>query len=94
MRKIIFSKRASSRLEALLLYLEREWSVKVKYSFIAKLDKGLEQIQNHPDSCPTTDAVKRLHRMIITKQTSIFYRYDLESIIIVSVSDNRMNPKA
>ncbi len=92
MRKIILSKRASNRLDKLLEYLEHEWSLKVKDDFIKKLDKSLKQIRNFPESCQKTNVVKGLHMLVVTKQTSVFYRFDSKTIKIVTVFDNRMNP--
>ena len=92
MRKIILSKRASNRLDKLFEYLEHEWSLKVKDDFIKKLDKSLKQIQEFPESCQKTDFVEGLHMLVVTKQTSIFYRFDSKTIKIVTVFDNRMNP--
>jgi hypothetical protein len=40
-----------------------------------------------------SDAVKGLHMLVVTKQTSVFYRYNSKSISIVTVFDNRMDPK-
>ena len=76
MRTIKLSKRASNKLEKLLEYLESEWSSKVKSDFIKKLDKSLKQIQKYPNSCQQTDFVKGLHMLVVTKQTSVFYRFD------------------
>lgn len=92
MRKIVLSKRASVRLEKLLEYLEQEWTLKVKDDFVKKLDKSLNQIQKFPESCPKTDFVKGLHMLVVTKQTSLFYRFDSKAIKIVTIFDNRMNP--
>jgi plasmid stabilization system protein ParE len=92
MRRIILSKRASRRLEKLLEYLESEWSLKVKKEFIKKLDKSFIQIKKYPDSSPRSEIVKGLHKLVITKQTTIYYRYDSKSISIVTIFDNRMNP--
>ncbi len=92
MRKIILSKRASNRLEELLEYLELEWSLKVKNDFIKKLDKSLSQIQKFPNSCPKSDIVTGLHVFVVTKQTSLYYRYDEQTITILTLFDNRMNP--
>jgi plasmid stabilization system protein ParE len=50
MRKVILSKRASSKLEKLLEYLEIEWSENVKQNFIRKLDTTLEIIKKYPES--------------------------------------------
>ena len=92
MRKIKLSKTASDRLEKLLEYLELEWSNKVKEDFIKKLDKSLAVIQRFPGSCPQTDFVNGLHMLVVTKQTSLFYRYDSELITVITIFDNRMNP--
>lgn len=92
MRKVLLSKRASNRLDKLLEYLEQEWSLKVKENFIKKFDKSLNQVQNFPESCPNTDFVTGLHMLVVTKQTSIFYRFDSKTIKVVTIFDNRMNP--
>jgi hypothetical protein len=76
MRKVVLSKRAAIKLNKLLEYL----------------DKSLIQIQNFPNSCPQTELVKGLHLLIITKQTSLLYKFDSESIKVVTIIDNRMNP--
>lgn len=91
MRKIVLSKRASNRLDKLLEYLEREWSLKVKDDFIKKLDKSLNQIQKFPESCPKTDYVEGLHILVVTKQTSLYYRFNSKIIKVVTIFDNRMD---
>lgn len=91
-RKIILSKRTSKKLDKLIKYLETEWSMKVKKDFIKKLDKSLKHIQQFPDSFESTDFVKGLHRCVVTKQTTLYYRYNERLIEIVTLFDNRMNP--
>ena len=93
MREIVLSKRASNKLERLLEYLELEWSPKAKKDFIKKLDKSLQQIQKYPEVCVKTDVVKGLYMLVLTKQTSLFYRFDSKRIEIVTIFDNRMDPK-
>jgi len=92
MRKVILSKRASNKLDKLLKYLELEWSVKVQQDFIRKLDKSFDHIQKFPQSCIRTNFIKGLHKLVITKQTSVFYRYNSKTITIVTIFDNRMDP--
>jgi plasmid stabilization system protein ParE len=92
MKRVVFSKRASFLLENLLEYLEREWSVKVKKDFIKKMDKAINQIINFPESCPRSEIKKGLHRLIVTRQTTIYYQFDSKSIKIITIFDNRMNP--
>ena len=92
MRKVVLSKRAAKRLDELIEYLELEWSAKTKMEFVKKLDESIEQIQRFPNSCPQSELEKGLHMLVVSKQTSIFYRFDKEYIKIVTVFDNRMNP--
>jgi len=91
-RRIFLSKRASNKLNNLLEYLESEWSLKVKKDFVKKLDKSFIQIQKYPKSCPQTDFVQGLHMLVVTKQTSVFYRFNSNSITIITIFDNRMDP--
>ena len=56
-REIKLSRRATRKLDNLLVFLENDWSVKVKYDFISKLNKSLEQIRNHPDSFPESGPI-------------------------------------
>ena len=93
MRKVVLSKRASIRLEKLLEFLESEWSISVKKDFIIKLDKALSLIKKFPESPKRSKISKGLHQLIVTKQTSLYYRFDSKSIQIVAIFDNRMNPE-
>ncbi|MDX9941721.1 MAG: type II toxin-antitoxin system RelE/ParE family toxin [Bacteroidales bacterium] len=92
MRKVVFSRRASIRLEELLQFLEREWSEKAKKDFIKKLDRSIHQITKHPDSTPESESVKGLHRCVVTKQTTLFYRYDSKTIQVAALFDTRQHP--
>jgi plasmid stabilization system protein ParE len=93
-REIRLSKRAMKKLDSLLVYLENEWSTKVKHNFILKLDKSLKQIQKLPDSFPESEKIKGLRKCVVTKQTTVFYRYSDTSIDVITIFDNRQNPKS
>lgn len=93
MRKIKLSKRASKKLDKLFEYLDQEWSREVKEEFIKKLEKAFNQIKSYPESCIKTDSVKGLHMLVVTKQTSVFYRFDSKNIYVVTIFDNRMDPE-
>lgn len=90
---VVLSKRAARRLDKLLIYLETTWSAQVKLDFINKLDKVLKQIQEYPESCQQTSYIQGLYRYVVSKQTSVFYRFDAKTIRIVTIFDNRLNPK-
>ena len=74
MRKVVLSKRAEKKLDKLIDYRQTEWSENVKSDFMEKLDKSLKQVCEFPDLCQKSDISKGLHMLIVTKQTSVFYR--------------------
>jgi hypothetical protein len=65
---------------------------KVKMDFIKKLDKSLAQIKKSPDSFPKTEFISGVYKCVITKQTTIFYRYNDQRITIITLFDNRQDP--
>nr|WP_315251667.1 type II toxin-antitoxin system RelE/ParE family toxin [uncultured Flavobacterium sp.] len=91
-REIIFSKNAEKSLIDLLEYLEFKWSVKVKEKFILKLDKLIYLIQKDPEIFPKSQINKFQHRCVISKQTTIYYRYNAREIRVLSLFDTRQNP--
>jgi plasmid stabilization system protein ParE len=93
MRSISFSRIAAKKLEILLNYLEEEWSEKVKNNFIVKLDKSLKQISKYPLSCEQSHIKPELHRCFVSKQTTLYYKFDTKRVYVVTIFDNRMNPK-
>ena len=92
-RKVVLSKRASLKLEELLEYLESEWSVKTKVDFVNKLDKKLNLIKSNPECSPQSNFIKGLRKCVVTKQTTIYYKYDKFKVYIVTLFDNRQDPR-
>ncbi len=92
-RNIILSKRAKNKLEKLLEYLESEWSERIKNDFIKKLDHSIQIIKSNPESFPKTTIIKGLHKCVVTKQNTIYYRIKNSNIEIVTIFDTRQNPK-
>ena len=92
-KKVVFSKRARRKLEKLLVYLESEWSLKVKNEFIEKLDRCVLQISQHPESCPVSGEFPGLYKCVVTKQTTLYYRIEEKEIQVITFFDNRQDPK-
>ena len=92
-RNVIISKLAERKLETLFEFLTANWSIKVKNDFIIKLDKYVSIIKTQPESFPSSEKDKGLRKCVITKQTTLFYRFDEKSIKIVTIFDTRQNPK-
>lgn len=91
-REIIFSKNAEKKLIDLLEYLELKWSAKVREKFISNLDKSIYLIQNEPEIFPKSQINKNQHRSVLSKQTTIYYKYNSKQIRILSLFDTRQNP--
>ena len=66
---------------------------KVKYNFIERLDKSLKQISKYPLSCEKSQLKQGLHRCFVSKQTTLFYKFDTKRVYVVTIFDNRMNPE-
>ena len=49
-RDIAFSEVASDKLESTLIYLEENYTKKVKWKFLKKLDASFKQIDKFPNS--------------------------------------------
>jgi plasmid stabilization system protein ParE len=93
-RKIRLSNRASRKLDKLLIFLEENWSLKVKKDFLLKFEASLDHIQKLPESFPESNKIAGLRKCVITSQTTIFYTYSDTAIFIVSLFDNRQNPNS
>lgn len=92
-RKVVISKTAEKKLDKLFEYLIKKWSVKVKKEFVEKLDSSIEIIKNQPEIFPESKKGKELKKCVITKQTTLYYRYNSERINIVAIFDTRQDPK-
>lgn len=93
MRSVIISKTANKKLDKLFYYLLTNWNKKVKSDFVKKLDKSINTIKLHPESFPLSNRNKGLYKCVITKQTTLYYRFNSNRIIIVTIFDTRQNPK-
>lgn len=91
--QVKLSKKAEKKLESLFTYLETRWSSAVKNNFVNKLDKSIRQIQQHPEGFPKSEIMNGLHKHVMTKQTTIYYKSDKKHIYIITVFDSRQNPK-
>lgn len=91
-REIIFSKNAEKSLINLLEHLEFKWSIKVRGKFILKLDKLIYLIQNDPEIFPKSQINKSQYRCVMSKQTTIYYRYNSKEVRVLSLFDTRQNP--
>ena len=91
-RKVILSNRAAIKLNAILSYLETEWPEKSKRDFIKKLDDTFNRISQNPKAFPASQKFPQIRKCVITKQVSVFYKYNSNKVFIITFFDNRQHP--
>ncbi len=92
---VVWSPKAEETFDAVINYLRTHWTTREVNNFIAETIHQIERISSFPFSCPESTKYKNVHRCIISKQTSLVYRYKVRKgvIEIVTFFDNRCNPK-
>jgi len=64
----------------------------VKSDFIEKLDFSVSIIKNQPQSFPKSKKKKGIRKCVITKQTTLYYRFNSKQISIITVFNTRQHP--
>jgi plasmid stabilization system protein ParE len=80
-------------LENILDYIKITWTENEVNNFKSKLSYQLKIIQRFPMIFPASEYNSRLRKAVMSKQTSLFYEFKDDIIYIVSIFDNRQNPK-
>ncbi len=91
--KVFLSELAENKLLKLNTFLLENWNLKIRNDFIKKLTSKIEQISNQPESCPQSFEYKGLFKCVVTKQTTFYYRLNIDKkeIEIITVFDTRQN---
>ncbi len=90
--QIYISETAERNLEYIFLYLQKEWSEKVKNNFKSQFLNYLELIKKNPFIFPSSNIKKEIRRCIITKHNALYYRVSNNVIEIITIQDTRQNP--
>lgn len=90
--KIFWTEHAESELEETILYLQKDFSDREISKLLIKLEDTLELISQNPKIFPFSDK-KGIHKAVLLKYNSIYYREINNSVEILSFFSNRQNPK-
>lgn len=91
--KLTWSIRALEDYEKLLQYLAENWGKNITKKVADSITHQTNRIQNTPEQFPISVKTKNIRRCVISPQTSIFFKADMNKIEILLVFDNRQNPK-
>ena len=91
--KIFWTKEAEATFAENISYLEREWNADVIENFILKTENILSSIKKNPFLFPVVSKEKNIHKCIVVKQVSIYYKIKSEQIDLLTFWNNFQNPK-
>ncbi|QHS55781.1 type II toxin-antitoxin system RelE/ParE family toxin [Mucilaginibacter sp. 14171R-50] len=91
--KLIWSLRSLTEYEQLLSYLMKEWGELITKRVAERINDQINRIQNAPEQFPLIVKSKNIRRCVVSSQTSIFFRVNINRIELLSIFDNRQDPK-
>ena len=91
--KVLWSDESLQNLEAILDYLESEWTEKEVLKFKSKLSRQIELISINPRIFPVSEFQPRLRKAVLSKHTTVFYELTDLTVKIAYLFSNKMDPK-
>lgn len=91
--KVVISKRFRNNTLRVYQYLLKEFSTKTADNFLDRLEKRIDFIANNPTIGKLSVKRKNIRSILFTPHNQIFYRYQRNTIEILSLFDMRKNPK-
>ena len=93
MLPIIYSVRARNDIAAIRRYLLNKFTQREVENFFDLLKRFEAVIPDHTQIFVKISSNKNVHRAVLSKKLSVFYKVSKKRIFVASVLDNRMNPK-
>ena len=91
--KIIASKSFQKRVIDLNCYLEQEWGLTVASNFHETLITVVLTIAKQPGIGSFSRRKKDVRRTLVTEHNRLYYQVKNKTIILLTLFDNRQNPK-
>ena len=88
-----WSDRSLEENRKLTVYLYNEWGEEIALRIQEQINKAVTRIQRSPEHVPIFLKRKNIRSCVLSPQTSIFFRVLKQDILIISIFDNRQNPK-
>jgi plasmid stabilization system protein ParE len=90
--RIIWTDEAYKNLQHIIDFLEKSWTEKEIRKFVRLLDKQLVLITKNPALYPYSKKSRHIHKSVLTKQITLYYRVVETDIYLVTLFDSRQNP--
>lgn len=90
--KIYWTDFALKELANTIAYLEENWTAKELQNLASEIEEILLLISQNPFLFQCSDIKKDIHRVVIAKQNSLYYRVKNNTVEVISFFSNRQNP--
>ncbi|SKC12518.1 ParE toxin of type II toxin-antitoxin system, parDE [Soonwooa buanensis] len=89
---IFWTPNSKNELKKTIEYLEKNFTEKEIKKLVQNIESTTELISQNPNLFPKSDNVN-IHKVVILKYNSMYYRVKNENIEILSFFSNRQSPK-
>ncbi|MBS1493991.1 MAG: type II toxin-antitoxin system RelE/ParE family toxin [Bacteroidetes bacterium] len=91
--KIVWHSKAIDDLEKIIIYLQTNWSTRIRNNFSRSLKDKLQTLKKFPLS-GTASGKKHFRKKLITKHSYLVYKVFENRIEILFIKDTRQNTNA
>ena len=90
--KVVWSENAETTFDSIVLYIEAKFGVPSAKKFIVKVDSVIHSISKQPYIYKISSFNNKVRKAVISKQCSLFYEINKETIQLSYFWDNRQEP--
>ena len=92
--KVIWTPEAKHSFDSNIDYLLSEWGDQVTSDFLDRVDEVVSRIRSNPNLFPAIKKEDNIHRCIVVKQVSLYYRIvSNQQIDLITFWNNYQNPE-
>jgi plasmid stabilization system protein ParE len=93
--KVIWTPEASQTFNSNLDYLMSEWGDQVTSDFLTRVDEVVSNIKSNPEIYPLVSKADQVHRCVVVKQITLYYRVvSSERIDLLTFWNNFQHPES
>jgi len=90
---VVWTKKAEITHQENLNYLEKDWPNTALLKYLDQLDSVIYKISVNPNLFPLYNKKKHIHKCVINKKISVYYKFKNNTIILLVFWNNLQEPK-
>lgn len=91
--KIIWTKESINNFQEIVEYIQEKFSDKQVDSFKGKFSNLIDLIESNPYLFPASLNNSSLRKAVLSKQTSLYYKIENNSVYLAYIHLNKRNPR-